>query len=112
MSEAWYNGLPEPEEDRVYGESIKRIQSAVEQGMSFKSAAGLIDVKDEAVRAQILNDALKVLIARMHFEEGMPLEKLAKKLGLSAKRLEEVKEEMLREVGEAEAEKFRKEAGL
>ena len=112
MSEAWYSEVPESEEDKVYNESVRRIQSAVEQGMSFESAAGLVDVKDEALKAQILDDALKVLIARMHFTEGMPLEKLAKKLGLSIKRLGETKEEMLREVGEAAAERFRKEAGL
>ena len=112
MTDAWYNEMPESEEDRVYNESVKRIQSAVGQGMSFKSAAGLIDVKDEALKALILDDALKVLIARMHFGEGMPLEKLAIKLGLSVQRLEEAKNEMLREVGDAEAEKFRKEAGL
>ncbi|MDA8387472.1 MAG: hypothetical protein M0Z58_02255 [Nitrospiraceae bacterium] len=112
MTEAWYSGLPESEEDKLYGESVKRIQSAVSQGMSFESAAGLIDVKDETLRAQILDDALKVLIAQMHFKEGMPLERLAKKLGLSMKRIEEAKEAMLREVSEAAVEQFRKEAGI
>ncbi|MDA8171208.1 MAG: hypothetical protein M0Z48_05180 [Nitrospiraceae bacterium] len=113
MSEAWYNELPESEEDRLYSESVKRIQSAVLQGMmSFESASGLIDVKDEALRAQILSDALKVLLAQLHFKDGTPLEALAKKLGLPVKRLEEAKNSMLEEVKEAAVERYRKESGL
>ncbi|MDA8085951.1 MAG: hypothetical protein M0Z75_04560 [Nitrospiraceae bacterium] len=112
MSEAWYNELPESEEDKQYAESIKRIQNAVLQGMSFESASGLIDVKDEALKTQILDDALKVLIAQMHFTGGTPLEGLAKKLGLPLKRLEDAKNAMLEEVEEAAVERYRKESGL
>ena len=112
MTEAWYSDLPESEEDKLYNESVKRIQSAVEQGMSFESAAGLVDVKDEALKAQVLDDALKVLIAQLHFTGGMTLDALAKKLGLPLKHLEEAKRAMLEEVEDAAVKKFREESGL
>ena len=111
MSETWYEDLPESEEDRIYTESVKRIQNGVAEGMSFEKAAGLIDVKDEALKTDILSDALKVLIAQFHFTEGLPLEKLAKKLGLSPARVEEAKKEMLAEVEQAAIEKYKEESG-
>ncbi|MDA8087374.1 MAG: hypothetical protein M0Z75_11805 [Nitrospiraceae bacterium] len=111
MSDAWYSEIPESEEDRLYTESVKRIQSGVEQGMSFEKAAGLIESAVEALRAEILGDALKVLIAKFHFSEGMPLDKLAKKLGLPLARLENAKNEMLAEVEQAAIERYKEESG-
>ena len=111
MSDAWYNDIPESEEDRLYTESVKRIQNGVEQGMSFVQAAGLIETTSEALKAGILGDALKVLIAKFHFSEGMPLEKLAKKLALPPARLGEAKREMLAEVEQSAIERYREESG-
>ncbi len=111
MTDAWYNGLPESEEDRIYSESVKRIQSGVEQGMTFEKAARLIEAAGEELRAAILDDALKVLIAKFHFSEGMALDKLAKKLGLPLARLEEAKDAMLKEVEQAAIERYKEESG-
>ncbi len=111
MTDAWYNELPESEEDRLYTESVKRIQSGVEQGMTFEKAAGLIEPSGDELRAAILDDALKVLIAKFHFSEGMTLDKLAKKLGLPLARLEEAKKAMLEEVEQAAIERYKEESG-
>lgn len=111
MTDAWHKDIPESEEDRIYTESVKRIQSGVEQGMAFEKAASLIDVKGEALRADILDDALKVLIAQLHFTGGMPIDKLAKKLGLPITQLEESKKAMLEEVKQAAIEKYKEETG-
>lgn len=110
-SEAWYEGIPQSEEDRLYEESAKRVLSAVRQGMGFEQAASLIDVKDEEIKKNILEDALKMIIAEMHFAKEVSLEKLSGRLALPLKRLEEAKKAMLEEVEEAAVEKFRKEAG-
>ncbi|MDA8169988.1 MAG: hypothetical protein M0Z59_09900 [Nitrospiraceae bacterium] len=111
MSDAWYEGLPQAEADRIYEESIKRIKSAVEQGMSFEQAAGLVDVKDGDLKKSILGDALKVMIAEVHFMAGMELPELARKLKLPLKVLEDAKKEMLADVEEAAIQKFKEESG-
>ena len=111
MADTWYDELPESEEDRVYTESVKRIQNGVQQGMTFEKAVGLIEAVDEAQKAEILNDALKVLIAQFHFSEGAPLDNLAKKLGLPLARLEQAKKAMLEEVEQAAIERYKEETG-
>jgi hypothetical protein len=111
MTEAWYKGLPESEEDRLYEESVKRIKSAVEQDMPFEQAVGLIEVKDAELKALIIDDALKVLIAEMHFTGGIPLEELAKKFRLPLKKLEGAKKAMLSDIEAAAIEKWKEESG-
>lgn len=109
--EAWFSGLPESEEDRIYRESINRIKSGIEQGLSFEQAVALIDVKDASLREVIISDSLKVLLAEMHFNQGKSLEELSKKLKVPLKRLEVARQEMLEEVEDAAIEKFKKESG-
>jgi hypothetical protein len=106
MEKPWHEGM-KSDEDRLYEESVKRIKSAVNQSLTFEQAAGLIEVEDDALRAAILDDALKVLIAEMHFSGGKSLEELARKLRLPVKRLLRAKEEMLKEVESAAIEKFK-----
>jgi len=111
MAEAWYAGLPESEGDRLYRESIEKIKNAVEQGLSFDEAAALIELKDPALKEAVIPDALKVIIAELHFGKKKSLKALAKKLKLPEKRLLEARQEMLEDVEEAAVEKFRKESG-
>jgi hypothetical protein len=106
MERPWYEGM-KSDEDRLYEESVNKIKSAVNQSLTFEQAASLIDVKDEALRKAILDDALKVLIAEIHFSGGKTLEELSRKLKLSLERLEKAKEEMLNEVEAAAIEKYK-----
>ncbi len=109
--DAWYSGLPESEEDRLYTESVNRIKTAVEQGLGFEEAAKLVEVKDAEARESILDDALKVIIAEMHFAKQEQLEKLAKKLKLPIEKLMKARQEMLADVELAAIEKFKEETG-
>ncbi len=107
----WYKDVPESEEDKLYEESMKKVKSAVQQGLSFEQAAGLVEVKDEALKTAILDDSLKVLIAELHFMAGQSLNDLAKKLKLPLERLERAKKEMLQDVEGAAIEKWKEESG-
>lgn len=108
----WYEGVPAYELDKLYEESVSRIKSAIrDSAMSFEQAAGLIEVEDEALKASILDDALKVLIAEMHFAGGTALEELARTLKLPPARLQKAKDEMLREVEQAAVEKYKTDMG-
>jgi hypothetical protein len=108
MAEKWYNG-EKSEADRLYEESIGKIREAVGKGMSFDDASGLIDVKDGALKAQILDDSLKVIISDMHFSGKKSLEELSGRLKVPLKKLKEAKEEMLKDVEAAAIEKYKSE---
>jgi len=111
MSEAWYADLPESEEDKLYRGSIEKIKGAVEQGLAFDEAAATVDVKDQALKDTIISDALKVILAELHFGKKKSLKALAKKLKVPEQRLLQARQEMLEDVEEAAIEKFRKESG-
>jgi len=96
------------EEDRIYEESVRRIQSAVKQSMPFGQAVKLIDVEDEGLRNAIIDDALKVLIAEMHFSgKKMSLKDVSGMLKLPLKKLEIAKAEMLKDVEAAAVESYK-----
>ena len=78
--------------------------------MGFEQATGLIEVNDEKLKAQIIEDALKVIIAEEHFQKQVPVAELARRLRLPAGRLEDALREMLLDV-EDEAVRKWKEGG-
>lgn len=85
------------EEDSLYEESVRKIQSAV-KSMSFGQAVKLVEIEDEKLKRAVMDDALKVLIAEMHFSGNMTLKELGKKLKVPLGRLEAAKAEMLEDV--------------
>jgi hypothetical protein len=89
--------------DRLYEESVRKIQNAV-KSMTFGQAVKLVEIEDENVKRAVIDDALKVLIAEMHFTGGKPLKELAKKLKVPLSRLETSKAEMLDDVRAAAIE--------
>ncbi len=110
MSNAWYDDLPK-EQGQLYDESVRRIKSAVEKSMSFEQAASLLDVKDDALRAAIVDDALKVLIAEMHFAHKKTVEEVAKALKLSPELITKARAEMLGEVEQSAIDAYKAEHG-
>lgn len=110
MDEAWYDKTLS-EEDRLYEEAVRKLTGAVKAGASFRKAEGEIEIKDPRLKAAVLEDSLKVLIAEMHFGGKKPLNEVAKKLGLPLKELRKAKEGMLKEVEAAAIEKYKSETG-
>ncbi|MBI5025496.1 MAG: hypothetical protein HZC12_01975 [Nitrospirae bacterium] len=90
-------------DETAYEDSVKKIISDVEQGLSFDAACSVLNpaVCGTEIKESIIDDALKVLIAEMHFSNGVPLKQLAMKLKLSSSKLINAKESMLKEAGEA-----------
>lgn len=103
----WY----ETEEDRAYAEAVNSVKAAVADGATFDEAAAKIDLKDDALRAAAVSDALKVLIAEMHLIGKIPLEVLAKKLDLPLERLEKARKEMMADLEAAAIEKYKESMG-
>lgn len=111
MAESWHEGLPDDafmaEADRQYMLDIQRMREALARGLGFDEAAALVEEQDEAVKAGILDDTLKVLIAEEHFAKGVALGELAQRLKVVTGRLEAAKKSMLDEiVGDASMREY------
>jgi len=110
MGNAWYDDLPD-DDAKAYEESVNRIKKGVEQDMTFEQAASLVVIKDEMVRASVIDDALKLLIAEMHFVARKSMDDVAKKLRLSRDVVMKARQEMLDSVEDAAIEAYKKEHG-
>ena len=97
-----------PEEDRIYNESIAKIREGMKNGLTFGEACQVIDVTDEELKEFILDDALKIMIAELHYGKAMNLEEVARILNLPMGKVRVASLEMLEDAGIAAAELHRK----
>ncbi|GAB4390915.1 MAG: hypothetical protein Kow0025_26200 [Thermodesulfovibrionales bacterium] len=105
---AWYYD----DEDKFYEESVGRIREAVaEKGSPFEEAVAALGIGDEKLRSAIEDDALKVLIAELHFMGKKPLEDLARSFRLPAKRLKKAREEMVADIKQAAIDAYKSSLG-
>jgi hypothetical protein len=115
MGEAWYEGLPDDafvtETAKAYKEGEDKIREGLAKGLDFDTACAAVEVADEGLRKSIIDDMLKVLIAEEHFGKNIPLNELAKKLGVAVERLETAKAGMIEDVKETSITAFYKGLG-
>lgn len=88
-----------PEEDRIYEEALAKIRQAIENGLSLSEACSMVDIQDAGLKQFIEDDALKIIIAEMHYGKNMPLTQIADVLKVSLKRLNKANMEMLEDIG-------------
>jgi len=86
------------EEGKTYTKGIEMIRSALSNGLRFDVACGMVAVEDQEMKGHIIDDALKIEIAELHFGSGLSLRDVAKRLGVSVQRLMKAREEMLEDV--------------
>ncbi len=96
-----------PEEGMIYDDAMLKIRKGMENGLSFSEAFSMVDVQDPELKHFIEDDALKVLIAEMHFEKGVPLPQVADTLKVPLKRLHIAITEMLEDIGTTAAGIYR-----
>jgi hypothetical protein len=97
----WHDGLPK-DDTSAYEDQVNRIRNAVAKGIPFEQAAGLAEAPTNEMKAAIVDDALKVLIAEQHFTGGKSTAEVARKLKIDVKLVDKARKEMLKAV-EAEA---------
>lgn len=95
------------EENRVYEESFAILRSEIDRGRTFDHACEFLVDVDQELRAMIVDDFLKVLIAEDHFGSGKGLDDIALCIGIPYETLEKARREMLQEVGEEMALQYR-----
>ncbi len=86
------------DEERIYKRCIDAIRLNVSNGIRFDLACEAITVEDNELRMLIVNDALKIEIAELHYGKGIPLIDVSKKLGVSMERLLKANNEMMEDV--------------
>jgi hypothetical protein len=106
MEELRYKEYTE-EESRVYHQTMDEIMEGLKKGLTFREACGAAKGNDEQLRRFIEDDALKIMIADMHYNKGIPLEKVAEKLQVPVDKIKEASAEMLEDVGMTAVEIYR-----
>lgn len=99
-----------PEEDKIYDEAMVKIRQALANGLSFDEACAAAEVKDEELKAFIVDDVLKVMIAEMHYQQGKLLADVAEALKIPLRRINQAHGEMLEDAGITAAKVFREES--
>jgi hypothetical protein len=95
------------EEGLIYDDAMTKIKEGIKRGLSFSEACSIAGVQDAALKQFIEDDALKVIIAEMHYNNSVPLHQIADILKISIKILNAANMEMLEDVGTAAAEIYR-----
>lgn len=95
------------EESRIYHDAMDRIMDALHNGMNFRDACGTTDVGDEELMRFIEDDALKIMIADMHFKKGASFEEVADALKVPVDIIIKANAEMLEDISISTAEVFK-----
>jgi len=106
MEELRYKEYTE-EESRIYNQTMGEIMEGLKNGLTFREACGATKLHDGQLRGFIEDDALKIMIAEMYYNKGIPLEKVAENLQVPLEKLKEASAEMLEDVGITAVELYR-----
>ena len=109
-NDKWYDELPDDaaasEAGKIYEKAFRTVHEGLTKGLGFDEACASLDIADETLRASVIDDIFKVLIAEEHFGKNMPLETLSGILKVPVSRLESAREEMFEDIKDASAKEF------
>jgi len=74
------------------------IRANIQNGVKFDLACEFITMEDEELRAMIIDDALKIELAELHYGKRIPLLEVSKQLGVPMDRLLKASHEMLEDL--------------
>ena len=86
--------------DFEYEQAIRQLRMEVSRGRTYRQACMSITGLENSIREMVKSDFLKILIAERHFGDGSGIDDIALLLDVPYETVENVKDEMLEEVGE------------
>jgi len=95
------------EENNIYNEAMKSIMDGLWNGMNFREACSSVCPDNQALKGYIEDDALKIMIAEMHFIKGLSLQNVADTLQLSMDIINKAHAEMMEDVEITSTEIYR-----
>jgi hypothetical protein len=98
------------EENRIYRKGIEMIRSSLENGLKFDVACEFVKA-DKELKDMIIDDALKIEIAELHYGNKISLVDVSKKLGVAMDRLLKANDEMMEDVLDTAAEASKRPPG-
>jgi hypothetical protein len=95
------------EESRIYNEAMDNIMGGLQKGLNFDEACAATEIGDADLKAYVVDDALKILIADMHFVKGLPLQHVADTYGVSMDAVVKASREMMEDIEATTSEIYR-----
>jgi len=95
------------EESRIYNEAMDNIMAALQNGSSFDEACASVDIADGELKGFIVDDALKVLIADIHYAKNLPLQHVADTFKVSMDIINKANMEMMQDIEVATSKIYR-----
>ncbi|WP_130471319.1 hypothetical protein [Candidatus Magnetaquicoccus inordinatus] len=96
------------DQDLVHSRAIEFLRKKIKKGDPWKKAVADLTIADQAFKAVILDDFLKITLAERHFQGKEEIKSIARLLQVPVELLEAVKEAMIREVRDASIEVYRR----
>jgi hypothetical protein len=87
------------DENKTYNEAMAKIMEGLRNGLSFNEACSIANIGNKDLRDFIEDDALKIMIAEMHYTKGISLPEVADILKISTETANKANLEMLEDVG-------------
>ncbi|NOZ24553.1 MAG: hypothetical protein GXO94_00425 [Nitrospirae bacterium] len=86
------------DEERIYDMEMGKLIERLKSGQSLKEACSAINAADEELRQIIADDGLKIVIAELHYNQGMDFEQVAYRLKTTVEQIEETNRIMIEDV--------------
>lgn len=86
------------EENKIYNEAIDKIMKGLRNGLNFNEACSTAYIEDKELKGFIEDDALKIVIAEMHYVKDLSLQNIADTLEVSIDTINKANAEMLEDV--------------
>lgn len=95
------------EDDRIYERGMAFLMQEAAAGTPWKTVKARFKLADAELRRIILDDFVKIAVAKRHFQGGESLKEIGKSLKIPTKELAAHKQEMIGEVAEASVKAYR-----
>jgi hypothetical protein len=95
------------EENEIYNKAMDEIMAALKNGRKFNEACKAINVEDKELKSYIEDDALKIIIADMHYVKGFSLQNVADDLEVSIEIINRANAEMMEDVAMTTTELYK-----
>lgn len=90
---------PVADNEMIYEQTLRRLRLEIDKGRTYAQACKAISDMEQDLKNEIGEDFLRIIIAERHFGEGYGVDDLALLLDVTYEKIEEIRNYMLRDIG-------------